>query len=80
MFTTEREATQKLCVVKVAAAMQLSQVERNAATISHAINCAGSACMQWRFRTPEPGSPGNQNGTTERKGYCGLAGSPVVIL
>lgn len=63
MFTTEREATQKLCIVKVAAAMQLSQVERNAATISHAINCAGSACMQWRW-----GADG--------KGYCGLAGVP----
>jgi hypothetical protein len=89
MFTTEKEAAAKRCTPIAAAivtgvATQPDSTKRNAAWLSLASGgadrCIGSLCAQWRWRTPAPGERGNQFENGDRKGYCGLAGSPPVTL
>lgn len=81
MFTTEREASIKRCTPIAAAIITLPETtERNKALLMQGNGCIGAACMQWRWRTPEPGARGNEFPNGDRKGYCGLAGSPPVTL
>jgi hypothetical protein len=40
----------------------------------HYFRCQGSGCMMWRWETPA--APANAQ---QRKGYCGLAGTPFMF-
>lgn len=80
MLVTEQEAKTKRCIQVFAAVNTLPMLsDRNAATVSGATQCVGSACMAWRWSIdsidPHDLRRVPYTGERERKGYCGLAGA-----
>lgn len=46
--------------------------------ITNSDRCVANSCMAWRWYTPTHDTNGIRIAPSERKGFCGLAGTPTV--